>query len=179
MLCTLKIQLITDKEQYQMLTETMTRFNEVCNYISEVSFKEGIYRNKIKIMSIHYQALREAYDFPSQMVVRAVGKVVEGYKETKGKAKEPVVFKENTSVVYDARTLSFKGLGTASILTPDGRIDVPMLMRGYRQGTVSKRIAGQSDLIMIDRDFYVLYVLDLPEMESISAFDFVNVNNKL
>ncbi|MDQ0899947.1 hypothetical protein [Paenibacillus sp. V4I7] len=174
-LCTMKIKLLTDEEQHRMLTETMTRFHEVCNYISEVSFQQGTYRNKIKIMNVHYQSLRENYNFPSQMVVRAVGKVVQNYKEVKGKPKEPLVFKDNTSVVYDSRTLSFKGLSKASIRTLEGRIDVPVIMQGYHQGTISKRVEGQSDLIKVDNEFHLLYVLDLPETESISPFDFVNI----
>jgi predicted transposase len=37
MLVTTKIKLITNEEQHRILKETMIRFNEACNYISQIA----------------------------------------------------------------------------------------------------------------------------------------------
>ncbi len=39
MLCTLKIKLMPTLEQFHALLETMKRFNQACNYISEIAFR--------------------------------------------------------------------------------------------------------------------------------------------
>jgi IS605 OrfB family transposase len=159
MLCTTKIKLLTDSDQYQKIVDTMKRFNEACDYISERAFAEKSF-NKLKIHKLVYYDVRERFDLSSQMVVRAIGKVAESYKVDK---KSVHTFNETGAVVYDERILSFKGIEIASILTLEGRIDVPMLISKYHQGVLQgSKVRGQADLILQDGTFYLLLVVELP-----------------
>lgn len=162
---TMKIQLLTDRAQHQQLTEVMRKFNEVCNHISEVGFRTKTNRNKIKLSKECYNDVRERYKIPSQMVVRAIGKVVEAYKRG---AKTEQKFGETTSVVYDTRLLSFKWMQSISIGTFDGRIEIPFIVAGYRQGTYERRVNGQADLILQDNQFFLLLLVNLPESANIT-----------
>ncbi|GIO38124.1 transposase [Paenibacillus sp. SSG-1] len=160
MLCTMKIKLLTDSEQHRKLLDTMKRFNEACNYISKVSFESKTF-GKIGIQKLCYYDVRERFGLSAQLVVRSIGKVAESYKTER---KSVHAFREFGAVVYDQRILSFKGLEYASILTLEGRIDVPMIISAYHKGVLQgRRVRGQADLILQDGSFYLLLVVDLPD----------------
>jgi putative transposase len=169
---TMKIQLLTDEQQHEKLMDVMKRFNEICNHISEVGFRTKSHRNKIKLSSECYADVRQKFMAPAQMVVRAIGKVVEAYK---GGSKTVLRFGENTSVVYDTRLLAFKWMHSVSIATFNGRIEVPFRVTGYRQGSYERRVTGQADLILLDNVFYILLLVNLPEESNITSMEFAGV----
>ncbi|MFC5402431.1 hypothetical protein [Cohnella soli] len=163
MLHTMKIQLLTDGSQHESLTEVMTRFNQVCNHISEIGFQTKTHTNKIKLSNECYHPVREQYAIPSQMVVRAIGKVVEAYKSG---VKSVQKFGETTSVVYDMRLLTFKWMNRVSISTLNSRIEIPFRVESYRPGAYDRRVSGLADLILENDQFYLLLLVDLPSETS-------------
>lgn len=170
MLYTMKIQLLANEEQHEQLKKTMNRFNEICNYISDIAFKTKTTKNKVKLSKECYHNVREIYQVPSQMVVRAIGNVVEGYK---GGSAEAITFGPYESVVYDTRLLAFKWIERVSItITPNGRAEIPFLVNGYRKGSYDRRVPGQADLIIDNNNFYLLLIVNLPETSDISSLDF-------
>ena len=173
MLCTLKIKLVPDEEQFKKLLETMKQFNLACNYISEVAFNAQTL-GKIAIQKLCYYEVREKFNLSSQMAVRAIGKVAESYKTDK---KEFHTFKETGAMVYDQRILSFDGLEFASILTLDGRIKVHMVLGEYHQGLMcGNRVRGQADLILQDGTFYLMLVVERPESAKVDIKSFLGVD---
>lgn len=173
MLCTTKIKLLTTVEQHSNLLETIKQFNAACNFISKTAFDTKTF-GKINLQKAIYYKVREKFKLSAQMVVRAIGKVATSYKVDK---KSLHVFKETGAMVYDERILSFKGINTASILTLDGRILVPMLISEYHKGVLQgKRVRGQADLILQDGIFYLLLVVEFPEPEPISPSDIIGVD---
>jgi putative transposase len=173
MLCTVKIKLLTTVEQHSKLLETMKQFNQACNFISRIAFESKNF-SKVNLHHAVYYEVREKFGLSAQMVVRAIGKVVESYKTDK---KTMHTFKDTGSMVYDDRILSFKGLNIASILTLSGRIEVPMLISEYHKGVMQgKRVCGQADLILQDGVFYLLLVVDFPEHEYFTPSDFIGVD---
>jgi putative transposase len=173
MLCTIKIKLLTNTEQHFALLETMKRFNHACDYISQQAHEAKIF-NKIGIHKITYYQTREKFDLSSQMVVRAIGKVAESYKIDK---KSIHTFRDTGAMVYDERILSFKNINIASILTLQGRIEVPMLISEYHKGILQgKRVRGQADLVLQDNVFYLLLVVEFPEHTPFSPSGFIGVD---
>jgi IS605 OrfB family transposase len=173
MLCTVKIKLLTTVEQHSWLLETMKQFNFACNYISNIAFNIKNF-SKFALQQVAYYEVREKFGLSSQMVVRAMGKVVESYKTDK---KSLHTFKDTGAMVYDDRILSFKGLNIASILTLNGRIEVPMFISEYHKGVLQgKRVCGQADLILQDGVFYLLLIVDFPEHEYFSPSGFIGVD---
>nr|WP_286173358.1 transposase [Geobacillus sp. E263] len=96
MLCTLKIKLMPTLEQFHALLETMKRFNQACNYISEIAFRSRTF-SKTKIQRLCYYDVREKFGLSAQMTVRAIGKVSESYRLDK---KTLHNFKETGAIVY-------------------------------------------------------------------------------
>ncbi|AGA60035.1 hypothetical protein Theco_4033 (plasmid) [Thermobacillus composti KWC4] len=173
MLYTLKLKLLADARQRELLAHTMKIFSEICNFISDIGIQTNTIRNKIKLQKHCYYVVREKYGVPAQMVVRAVGKVVETYKSGAKKT----FFGETSAVVYDKRTLAFKMIERVSLTTIEGRIEIPFLVTGYRKGIYERRQPGQADLIVQNNDYYLLLVIDLPEVENISPIEFTEINS--
>lgn len=168
---TLQIKLLPDETQRAALNETMRAFNDACNYIAEVAYRERC-ASKFKLQKLVYNDVRQQFGLSSQMAVRAIAKVVDAYKRDKTKA---CFFRPTGAVVYDQRILSFKGLETASLLTLQGRLLVPMQMGQY-QRVQWHRTKGQSDLVLVDNTFYLLVVVDTPEVPPTDPQGFIGVD---
>ena len=166
MLLTVKVKLLTSQAQHDDLLKTMERFNEACNYISDVAWMNQAF-GKIRIQTILYYEVREKFGLSAQMVVRAVGKVSESYKIDRSVKH---TFKPHGAVVYDQRNLTIKGADRVSILTLEGRTLVPIAYGEYRT-LDQNRIKGQADLVYIDGIFYMMLVIDLPEEKQIENPD--------
>jgi len=171
MLLTVKMKLITTDVQYRMLLQTMERFNEACDFISEFAFQNKTF-GKILLQKHLYREIRDTFSLSAQMAVRAVGKVSESY-QTDRTCKHG--FNPHGAMVYDQRILSFKSLETCSILTLDGRETVNIAYGGY-QPLELKRIRGQADLILVKGQFYLMVIVDLPEDPQFEPREIIGVD---
>ena len=152
------VKLAPSGKQYKTLLETMERFNEACNYISNLAFKRHT-SSQVKLHHLAYRYLREHYGLSAQMAVRVVGKVAEVYRRDKSRLH---FFKPHSAVVYDQRILSFKGLDRVSILTLKGRQIIPIRIGEYQKARIN-RIVKQTDLILRKGIFYLAVTVDVPE----------------
>lgn len=103
---TLQIKLLPDESQHAALKDTMEAFNDACNYIAEVAYRERC-ASKFKLQKLMYDDVRERFGLSAQLTIRAIAKVVEAYKRNKDVR---CFFRPEGAVVYDDRILSFKGL---------------------------------------------------------------------
>lgn len=158
MLLTVKVKLLATQAQHDLLLSTMERFNEACNYISEVAWANQKF-GKVGLQKILYYDVREKFGLSAQMVVRAVGKVTESYKVDR---KVKHLFKPHGAMVYDQRILAVKGADRVSILTLEGRTLIPIVYGEFRK-LDQERLKGQADLIYQNGMFYLMLVIDLPE----------------
>lgn len=160
MFFTISIKLIPNETQQNQLLETMERFNDACNYISQKIFETKRF-NKIEIQKLYYHQLREKFCLPSQLVIRSVGKTIEMYKQNK---EFLITYEKTDHVIYDHRILSFKGLEYVSIMTLQGRIEIPMQIMSYEVGTIKgKRVKGQADLMWLHNKLYLFLVVEFSE----------------
>jgi IS605 OrfB family transposase len=155
---TLMIKLAPTPEQHKALLETVERFNEACNYISQLAFEHHT-ASRVKLHHLAYHYLREHYGLSAQMAVRVVGKVVEQYRRDKTRFH---IFKPHSAMVYDSRILAFKGLDKISILTLRGRLIIPIRIGEY-QAARMHTVAKETDLILRNSTFYLATVVDAPE----------------
>jgi IS605 OrfB family transposase len=155
---TLVIKLAPTKEQHQALLETMERFNEACNYASGKAF-ETLTFGQYYLHHMVYRYLREHYGLSAQMAVRAIAQVSESYKVDR---KVQHSFNPHSTMVYDQRILSWKGLDKVSILTLAGRQIIPTRIGSYQEVRLDRKVR-QSDLILRNGIFYLATVVDAPE----------------
>jgi putative transposase len=155
---TVKVKLLPTPEQAASLLKTIEAFNDACNYVSGVAFKNHIF-GQVALHHKVYRYIRETYSLSAQMAVRAVAKVSESYVAER---KRLHVFKKYSAVPYDRRILSFKGLDTASILSLDGRLKMPMVIGGYAKLDMDK-VRGHADLLYVKGKFYLALVQTVPD----------------
>ncbi len=171
MLQTLMVKLNPSKKQYQMLLDTMRRFNEACNVIAGVAF-EMRKANKVEIHKAVYYDIRERFCLSSQLTVRAISKVAEAYKRDKSIKPE---FRLDGAIVYDQRILTWKGLEAVSLITLEGRQLIPVRIGDY-QKTRMDRVRGQADLILVKGIFYLCAVVEAPEASPYDPVDVIGVD---
>ena len=168
---TVKVKLLPTPEEKQSLLKTMERFNEACNYISNVAFENKLF-GQVALHRLIYREVRERFGLSSQFTIRAIGKVSQSYRAHK---KTPHTFKPHSAVVYDERLLSFRDLSLASLLTLDGRCRIPLVFGKYAK-LEQRRILGQADLIYCKGSFFLCLVIDLPNAAPIEATGYLGVD---
>lgn len=155
---TVKVKLIPPPEQKISLVKTIEVFNEACNYISCIAFKEKKFGH-VGLHKLVYYDVREKFGLSAQLVVRSIGKVSESYRAEKKKLH---VFDKHSALVYDQRILSFRGLDTVSILSLDGRFKIPIVFGEYAK-LDQRRIRGQADLLYRKGNLFLCLCIEIPD----------------
>jgi putative transposase len=138
----LLVKLAPTAEQPAALLRTLVAFTAACNAIAAVAFRERR-ASKIDLQKLVYYDMRRAYGLAAQMAIRAIAKVSEAYK--RDRSRQPH-FHTHGAMVYDERILSFPRIDRASLLTLDGRVEVPFRFGSYAAGML-QRTRGQADLL--------------------------------
>jgi IS605 OrfB family transposase len=157
MMQTVFVKLETTKEEEDLLIDTMHHFNEACNFVAGLAFKEHT-ANKIRLQKEWYYKIKEDFGLSAQMTIRVIAKVAEAYK--RDRSVRPV-FKPLGAIVYDQKNLSWKGLDRISITTMKGRLKLPIKIGSYRALDFEKA-RGQADLVFREGKFFVAVVVDAP-----------------
>lgn len=152
------VKLDPTHEQHNALLQTMQCFNDACNAIAEVAYREHT-ANKVKLQQLVYHQIRADFGLSSQLTIRAIAKVCEAYKRDKSIKPN---FRAHGAIVYDQRILSWKGLDRVSLLTLQGRQLIPIILGGYQAARLT-RLRGQADLLYRDGIFYLAVIVDVPE----------------
>ncbi len=138
---------------------TLERANEACNWLSQLAWDTKIFR-QFALHKLGYYDAKERFDFSAQVVVRCEAKVADAYKLDK---KTKRAFKPHGAISYDSRILRWKlDKFTVSIWTLEGRQEM-LFSTGPRQLELLKFQQGESDLVYIRGDFYLLATCDIPE----------------
>lgn len=170
---TLQTQLFPDKEQAEMLKETLKAFNAACSWLAEKAFEINC-ANKVQLQQLFYYELKEKFNLSAQMTVRAIAQTVGAYKRDKTICPK---FREYASMPYDQRMMSFKGVDKVSLLTLKGRVIVPFVMGKYQAEKFSNAV-GQSNLHFRESDnkWFLLVTVDIPDGVEIPTTDFIGVD---
>ncbi len=171
MLLTHKVKLLPTEEQGAALLETMERFNEACDFVAVAAFRIQS-ANKMRLQKEVYYELRERYELPAQLAIRAIAKVCEAYKHDKTIRPS---FDKHGAVVYDQRILSWKGPDRASLVTVYGRTIMPFLSCDYYESR-KDIVRCQADLILQNGVFYLCVIVEVPEADEIKPLDALGVD---
>lgn len=174
---TAKIKLQPNNYQMCTLKQTLEVANHACNYISEHAWKHKTFK-QFPLHHLTYQNTCNEFDLSAQMAVRQIAKVADAYKsdsETKR------IFRLNGAISYDDRILSWKiDQQTVSIWTVAGRQKIPFVT-GQRQLELLQNRRGESDLCLIDRNWYLFATcnVDEPGLDDVSGFLGVDLGIKV
>jgi putative transposase len=169
---TLQVQLLLDREQVQKLSATIAAFSEAANWLAGEAFKLKT-ANKVILQQLYYAQLRERFGLSAQMAVRCIAQVCEAYSRDR---RIKPSFRKYASVPYDQRLMSFKGLDKVSLLTLEGRINVPLIMGRYQAERFHHK-HGQYDLVRRkDGKWFLLVTVEVPEGAPTPTTDFIGVD---
>lgn len=169
----LQIKLLLTEEQGKSLLNTIKTYNEACNEISHIAWKNKEF-NQYRLHQFIYYKIKEDFKLTAQIVIRCISKVVNAYKI--GKCQERR-FKSLGAITYDPRILSYKK-DSVSIWSVDGRLRIPIICHNPKYFT---HIKGEADLITRKGKFYLFQTVDIPEedikdIEGFIGIDFGIVN---
>lgn len=168
---TLLVKLAPTPDQHAALLRTLEAFNAACNAIAVVAFGERM-ASKIDLQKLVYYDVRRDFGLAAQMAIRAIAKVSEAYK--RDRSKQPH-FRPHGAMVYDQRILSFPRIDRVSLLTLDGRVEVPFRFGSYAEGML-QRTRGQADLLYRNGAFFLAITVDAPEPAPTDTDDFLGVD---
>lgn len=171
MILTSKVKLQPAHDQYSALVATLTEANNACNYISDIAWGERLF-NKFALQKRVYHNVK-AFGLCAQISILCVMKVADAYKLDKDTKR---TFKADGSIAYDSRVLSWKlDQREVSIWTVDGRLKVPFVAHD-RALTLLSGNRGQSDLCLIDGDFYLFTSCEVDEPEPQDVKEYMGVD---
>jgi predicted transposase len=91
-------------EQHALLLKTLQQANAACNAISDTAWQHQTF-GRTPLHHLTYQDMRDAFSLAAQVVVRAIGKVVDAYKLD---PQCPRRFRPTGAFPFDDRILSWK-----------------------------------------------------------------------
>lgn len=163
-----QIKLQPTSEQAELLKRTLETANAACNYISGVAWAAKTF-GQFKIHALVYNEVRTRFALTAQMVVRCISKVTDAYKLDKDTER---AFRPHGAIAYDERILKwYTDKLFVSIWTMDGREKIPFVA-GKRQLELLKQQKGESDLCLVDGQFYLMTTCDVeePTPDDVSGF---------
>jgi predicted transposase len=167
----LLVKLAPLPEQHAALLRTLETFNTACNVVAGTAFALRS-ANKIELQKLVYYDIRERFGLSAQMCIRAISKVAEAYK--RDREKRPT-FRSHGAMTYDERILSFPRIDRVSLLTLEGRIELPFRFGAYQEARLD-RIRGQADLLYRNGTFILACTVDAPEPSPNGTSEFLGVD---
>jgi IS605 OrfB family transposase len=167
-----QVQIIPDADQAGLLKAAVEAFNAAANWTAGECFARKT-TNVFEVREFAYREVRERFGLSSQMAQHAIKVACNACKRTK--STRPV-FREHAAVVYDRRTMSFKGIDKVSLLTLAGRVVVPMVVGRYHAARLSLP-KGESDLVLRkDGKWFLLVTVDVPDAVPSPTTDFLGID---
>lgn len=170
---TAKVKLQPTPEQHDALLQTMIKANSACDTISQLAWDDQTFR-QFGIHKLAYKHIRAQTGLNAQVVVRCIAKVADAYKAGKKKQRS---FDKHGAIPYDNRILSWKlEPQEVSIWTTEGRQKNVPYACGERQFELLKSQRGESDLCLIDGEFYLFTTCDVETPPPAEVTEFLGID---
>jgi len=169
---TVQLQLLPDPQASAALRAMVERFNEAANWVAAECFARRE-ANQFEVRKFAYRHLRDHFGLSSQMAQLCIKNVCDSYKRDRARR---VHFRKHAAVIYDQRTMSFKGIDRVSLLTLTGRVLVPFVLGKYQHERFTLA-RGQADLVLRkDGKWFLLVTVDAPDGAPVPVTDFIGVD---
>ena len=169
---TAKVKLTPTDTQADSLKRTLETGNAACNQISGVAWDSQTF-GKFQVQKLVYHDVKAIFDLTAQLVIRCIAKVTDAYKLDKKTKRE---FRPLGSIAFDNRILSWKlDKNEISIWTVDGRQKIGFVCHA-RAKELLLGAHGESDLCLIDGEFYLFTSCQVEEETPKDVDDFLGVD---
>lgn len=172
MFLTAKVKLIPTEAQADSLKRTLETANSACNFISDIAWSNRVF-GKFQVQKLTYHEVKADFGLTAQLIIRCIAKVADAYKVSKAAKCE---FKPLGSIAFDSRVLSWKlDKNEISIWTVDGRQKMGFFAHPRAKELLSSN-RGESDLCLIDGEFYLFTSCEIDEPTPKDVDDFLGVD---
>ena len=154
-----RVKLRTNDVTAAALSDTMTRFNAACNWLSQKAWDAQVLR-QFDLHKIAYHEVRALFGLPSQLAVRALAKVAQSYKADRS---QQHTFGPRGAVVFDARCFKMVGVSSAQLTTAQGRHSFSLAHGGKQREQLSQGTTGEADLLFVDGNYYLSIAVKFPD----------------
>ena len=167
-----QVKLVCTDEQHHALLKTLETVNDAANHISERAWETKTFR-QYDLHHLLYYDLRSQFSLTAQIVVRVLAKVADAYKLDRITQR---TFNRRGSIAYDKRILSWRlDEHTVSIWTLAGRLRIPFVA-GERQLAMLQTLAGETDLVFRDGEFYLFQTCEVEEPPPGDPSEFLGID---
>lgn len=172
MILTAKVKLTLTEAQSDSLKRTIQTANSACNFISDIAWSNRAF-GKFQVQKLTYHEVKASFDLTAQLIIRCIAKVCDAYKVSKVSRCE---FKPLGSIAFDSRILTWKlDKNEVSIWTVDGRQKMGFFAHPRAKELLSGS-RGESDLCLIDGEFYLFTSCEIDEPTPKDVDDFLGVD---
>jgi putative transposase len=169
---TAKIKLQPTSAQHALLLATLEAANSACNVMSRAAWDQRMF-SQFKLHNVVYDQIRATSPLGSQMVVRAIAKVADGYRKDKKKVR---TFRPRGSFAYDDRLLNFDPEDKrVSLWTLAGRQHMNYVCGKHQQALLQGE-RGEAKLAYSRGEFYLLVACEVELPQEKEASDFLGVD---
>lgn len=169
---TAKVKLTPTQAQAESLKQTLEKANTACNFISDIAWSNRTF-GKFQVQKLVYQEVKATFELTAQLIIRCIAKVTDAYKLDKKVKRE---FQPLGSIAFDSRILSWKlDKNEVSIWTVDGRQKIGFFAHDRAKELLSGD-RGESDLCLIDGEFYLFTSCEVDEPTPKDVDDFLGVD---
>jgi putative transposase len=145
MVRTIAVSLRPTPDQAEALLDTIDAFNAACNFVSDVAWETGTFRN-YDLRKLCYYEVRARFGLTAQLAQHAIKKVADAYRVSKAKQAE---FRPHGAITYDARVLRLLGVSNVSMAVRGGREKLRLSVGGYQADGLRDSTVGESDLVYL------------------------------
>jgi IS605 OrfB family transposase len=152
---TIACKIKASEEEGDKLYRTLEAFRDACNYISKTAFNKRVF-NPVALHHITYRDVRERFNLPANIAIRARDRVAKAYKQKRNK----LLRFDKLSMELDARLFRVirKPDGIyASISTVQKRVKPP-LARGKRQEAMLEGTNPTHAVVVYKRKNFYLHI---------------------
>jgi len=133
---TVSIELLPNRENAALLVRSMAAVNAGATHACAIGAAEKLH-GRSKLHARIYSELRDRFGLSAQQSVHAIAKSLAQFKREPGKAHQ---FCPTGAVPLDARSVSYKA-ETISVLTPEGRVELPFRLGAFQHDALLKAAA--------------------------------------
>lgn len=149
----------------------MRAVNAAATFAARGGFDRKVY-GQVSIHRACYAEIRERFELPANVAVRAIAKAVECF--ARDKARCPV-FKPLGAVPCSDRTYRIASPQHVSIAVLGGRIKVPYVVADYFKALLSRK-RGEADLVYTSGKFFLYISVEFDEPPPIEPKDWLGVD---
>ncbi|WP_395094363.1 RNA-guided endonuclease InsQ/TnpB family protein, partial [Armatimonas sp.] len=163
-----QVKLLPTQKQREYLNKTLETANQAANIVSEGAFASKVFK-RFDLQKLWYDSIRRNTGLTAQVAILLFAKVADAYKLDKLTKRS---FRPHGAIAYDSRILRYMlDKKMVSIWTVNGREKIPFVCGDYQTRLLEGQ-RGESELCLVDGEFYLMAVCDIedPPLREVNGF---------